>query len=236
MPDTVRLSLAEARALALRAHPDLTAARQEIPAARGALRQARTYPFNPQVEVEADAEPRPGARRDYLVGIEQEIEWAGQGGLRARAAESGLRVAELIVADSERSTLAAVSIEYLTAMAAERQLLLARQVLGLNQQLFDAARERLDAGDISGLELNLAQIELGRARTRLLAAERDAAITLLALRRSLGLPAGTAIVLVDDEPASLHPRVLSADSLVALALVRRPDLAALAREADRLAA
>ncbi|MCA1572219.1 MAG: TolC family protein [Chloroflexi bacterium] len=235
-PDTLRLSLVDARALALRGHPDLTAARLETLAARGALSQARTYPFNPQVEVEGGTEERLGERRDYLVAIEQEIEWAGQRGLRIDAAESGLRAAEFTVADAERLTLTTVSIEYLTALVAERQLLLARQVLGLNQQLFDAARSRFDAGDISGLELNLARIEVGRARTRLITAERDAAVALLTLRRGLGLPAKTPIVLVDEGIAAPRPRSLDGDSLLALALTRRPDLAALEREAGRLAA
>lgn len=234
--DTLRLSLADARALALREHPDLTASRLEVPAARGALRQAGTYPFNPQVEVEGNAEERPGVRRDYLVAIEQEIEWAGQRGLRIGAAESGLRAAEFSVADAERLVLTAVSNDYLTALAAEQQLLLARQVLALNEQLFDATRERFDTGDISGLELNLAQIELGRARTRLLTAERDAAVALLTLRRGLGLPADAPILLVGEGITAPQPQSLQADSLTALALARRPDLAALAQEADRLAA
>ncbi len=240
-PDTVHLSLAQARSMSIRANPDLLAARAETPVAAGAVRQARIYPYSPMFEAEVQPSlPDDQERRDYLIGIAQEIEWGGQRGLRGDAAESGLSAAGARVADAERRAIAAASLDWLSALSAGRQLDLALRVLELNEQLLAAAQRQLELGDVSGLELNLAQIEVGRARARALSAERRRDAALLDLTRNLGLGPGqiavpdtTAVEDLGTIAGELSSVTLEQDTLVALALSRRPDLAALSREAER---
>ena len=95
LPDTVRVSLAQARSLAVRANPDLLAARGETPVAAGALQQARIYPHSPRLEAEAQpSRPDGQDRRDYLIGIEQEIDAVLSEFLRGQGMAPGARLVE----------------------------------------------------------------------------------------------------------------------------------------------
>jgi cobalt-zinc-cadmium efflux system outer membrane protein len=228
--DTLVLTLADARRLALRQNPELLAGRQETEAARGRLRQARLPLFNPQAEVVV----LPGAPGGvgFEATLSQEAEWAGQRGLRSRAAGFGLARAEALARDAARLAAEEASTSFYTAFAARERLRLAEDALSLAGRLADAVRTQAREGEISTLEADLAEIESGRARARVLAARRDLAAAELELRRATGLPAERPLRLADDLPPAPDPAGLSADSLAATALARRPDLRARAAEAD----
>jgi cobalt-zinc-cadmium efflux system outer membrane protein len=224
--DTITLSLSEAQRLALRQNPAFLADRQEAEIARGELRQARTYRYNPEVELEAPGSVSAGGVGTYEAAVYQELEWAGQWGLRKRAAELGLDRAESSVRNAARATLAEVSAAFYGALAAGRRLAVGEEVLALNRQLLDAVRTQVREGEISAMEANLAEIEVGRARARVLAARREQTTALLEVKRLVGLAPDRAVRLVEEIPDLPDPATLEQDSLVRLALSRRPDLAA----------
>lgn len=224
--DTLILSLSEAQRLALRQNPAFLADRQEAEVARGELRQARIYNFNPVVEFEAPGAISAGGVGEYEARISQEIEWAGQWGLRQEAAEIGLGRAEHFVRNAARLTLAEASSAFYRALAAERRLTVAQEVFGLNQQLLEAVRIQAREGEVSAMEANLAEIEVGRARARVLATRREQATAELELKRVAGIAPGRPVRLEDDVPKAPAPATLEEDELVRLALSRRPDLAA----------
>lgn len=225
--DTLTLSLGDAQRLALEGNPEFLADRQAAAVARGELRQAGLYRFNPEVEFEAPGSLSAGGLGAYEARVGQRIEWAGQWGLREDAARAGLARASHEVRDAARLTAAAASAAYYRALAAERRLDVAEEIFALNERLLEAVRAQLRAGEISALDANLAEIEYGRARARVLAARREATTTRLALKRRIGMPPGRPVRLVaDDLPAAPDPASLRADSLVATALARRPDVAA----------
>lgn len=224
--DTLVLSLAEVRRLALQQNPAFLADRQEVAIARGQLRQARVYNFNPALTADAPGVASDGAVGEYELSLSQEVEWAGQWGLRSGAARLGLERAEFVVRNAARSTLGDVSRAYFEALAADRRFAVSTAVLELNQRLLTATRIQLREGELSSLEANLAEIEYGRARARVLAARRDATSTGLELKRLAGLAAEQPVRLTDDLPDAPDPATLAADSLLAVALARRPDLAA----------
>jgi cobalt-zinc-cadmium efflux system outer membrane protein len=97
-----------------------------------------------------------------------------------------------------------------------------------------AVRTQLAEGEVSTMEANLAEIEAGRARGRVLATRREETSTALDLKELLGLTPDRPIQLVADGggtpvaagDAPTPPPLLAEDSLVALALARRPDLTA----------
>jgi cobalt-zinc-cadmium efflux system outer membrane protein len=117
-------------------------------------------------------------------------------------------------------------VTFLEALAAQERLRLAEDIQLLNATLESAARDRLEAGAISQMEMNLAHIEAGRAQTRVLAERRNAHTALLELRRSLALADDCPLRLVAELPPAPDPEALDADSLVQVALERRPDAAA----------
>ena len=162
----VELSLAEARRLALRQNPEILAARLTPAIARGELQQARTIRANPDASVVAGKAPE--------IMVTQEIEWAGQRGLRASAARAGVVRAEFSTADVGRLTLTDVSLAYYRSVAASSRRRVLNQLVALTDRLIAAVRIQLAEGDISTLDANLAEIENGRVRARVISARREA--------------------------------------------------------------
>lgn len=258
-PDSLVLTLATVQRLALERNVDFLAERQETAIALGQLRQARTFRFNPELSVIG---PR-GAGSSAELTLMQEIEWAGQRGLRVDAARSGLTGATASVRDAGRLTVANASLAFFAAFAAERRLNVARDARALHDRLLSAVRIQLTEGEISALDANLAEIELGRARARVLSAARESARTSLELAGLIGLGPTTPLRLVVDTASArqVSPGVplgapglsppsaggldsfafsgFDEDSLTGLALARRPDLvarAAVVRESEKLTA
>lgn len=250
--DTLRLTLADARALALHSNPELRATRLGIDIARGELRQADLLlQWNPSADVLAGG---PGME----IGLTQEVEIAAQRGARRAAGRAGVERAQASVLNAARLTVADADRAYYRLAASRQREALATEILVLNARLTDVATRQLIAGDISQLDANLATVEYGRSRARALGARRERAGAEAELRRLLGLPIATPIAPQIDLqiilPPSVPPRVnaplasvrssalrdslsvarsldqllvdtLTVDSLTALALARRPDLA-----------
>lgn len=195
--DTLRLTLADARALALRSNPQLRAARLDIDVARGELRQASLLVrSNPSADVLAGGT---GAE----VGVTQEIEVAGQRGARRAAGRAGVDRAQAGVLNATRLTVADVDRAFYRLTANRQRELLANEVLALNSRLADVAGRQLAAGDISQLDANLGTVEYGRSRSRALAARRERQRAESELRRLVGVSADTPIAPVADLHADL---------------------------------
>lgn len=227
--DTVELTLADAQSRALTHNPGFLSERKEYDIATGELTQARVYHFNPELEFEAPGAGSAGALGEYEARLSQEVEWAGQRALRVGAARSGVGRAESSVRDAARRAVARVSAAFYAALASERRLAVALTIDTLNRRLRRAARTQLREGEISPMDANLAEIEAGRARAAVLAARREATSALLALARLAGLPPDQPVRLVEEVPATQAPEALDPDSLLSLALERRPDLTARTR-------
>lgn len=224
--DSAALSLAEARRLALAQNPEHLAARQRLEAARGDLRGARTYPFNPEAEIEGPGSLSAGSLPRYEARLAQEIEWAGQGGLRVDAAEAGLRAAAGGALDETRLLLAKVEGAYVALAAAEERLALAREIAALNARLVEAVRVELAEGEISVLEANLAEIEAARARARVLEVEREVTGAALALGRLLGFAPEEVERIEASSSIEIEGGAVEASVAMATALEARPDLVA----------
>lgn len=234
--DTLTITLSEAQRRALAQNPAFLAERQEYNIARGDLTRARVYRFNPELELEAPGMGTSGALGEYEARLSQEVEWAGARGLRIRAASIGLERAESTVQNAARQTLADVSTAFYAALAGEQRLAVARELLQLNQQLLDATRIQAREGEISSMDANLAEIEAGRARARVLAAQREATSARLELQRLTGILPDGEIRLQDEFPDAPSLASLDQDSLIGLSLARRPDLAARSRAVSQFEA
>lgn len=231
--DSILLTLSEAQRLALSRNPQFLAQRQEQVVAEGRLRQARVYVFNPTLQFEAPGSGTEGALGEYEANISQEVEWAGQRGLRIAAARSDVGRARFAVLDAARLTVSAVTEAYLASYSAERRAQVAREILGLTRQLVAATRTQAREGEISALEANLAEIEFGRAQARVLAEEREAVSARFELQRLSGFSPAQRIRLA-TQPLPLSTAGFAVDSMIATALQRRPDLAARAQEREQL--
>jgi cobalt-zinc-cadmium efflux system outer membrane protein len=223
--EPIELTLARAQELALQRSPAYLAARQGEGIARGELRQSRLL-SNPDSELEAPGLARGESLGSYQLSISQELEVAGQRGIRIQAAESAVEGARLSGEEAARQLLAGVSAAYFEAFAAARRWEVAGAGAALAQRLLDATLVQLREGKVSDLDANLAEIDAGRARGAFLRTKREAAAAQLELQRVIGLPPEQEIRLAEAEPEAPGVESQDVESLVELGLARRPDLAA----------
>jgi cobalt-zinc-cadmium efflux system outer membrane protein len=218
-----RLTLAEARALARRASPELAAARQAHAAALGRAAQAGAFP-NPVLAYGREQTSGGGTESSQdVVSLEQRLDLFGQRSARRAAAGSH----GAVTAARLDATVARVDYEvtrsYAAAIAAERRAQLANDAAQAFERAVRVGGERLAAGDVSGYQHRRLRLEAARYTALQLEALVARDSTLRMLTSLTGLEAGTPI-LVDSLPPA--PLSVPVDSLVALALVARAELRA----------
>lgn len=239
--DTLRLTWPQARSLLLRQNPEIIAARPLADIALGELRQSSLLAFNPSADV---LSARSGLGRE--IGVNQEIEIAGQRGLRKAASRAGVARAHATIADRIRVSLGEAEREFYRLAAANVRLRLADEVVELNKRLTDITGRQLKEGEVSRLDYNLARVELGRSESRRLAVRTEQEQVELELRRALGLPQSQEIDPVADsiptliniggKPIDLVDEaalVADLERFVDSAIVRRPDLSELGAAANQ---
>lgn len=236
--EALSLTLGDALARAREQNPDLLAARQELEIARGRLVKAQ-YPnqFNPELGgsgARRNFAGRAGGSTDFDLTLSQELEVFGQRSKRIEEAEKNLARVSQQVKDRERLTLAQVKEVFYRALYLTRRLQLFQNVEKLNRRLREIAASRFQAGDVPKMDANVAEIRLGQARKDTIVAARDFRNALRELERLVGMePVGRT---GPSGQLTLPPETFHEDRLLQLALETRPDLQAVAREQERVAA
>jgi len=226
-PLTVKMAVERALANS----PELSADKEEI---EGLHKAAEKIPLlaNPILELEgkSGAITNSPDEKSTSIAILQEIPLSAatsrrRAVARADAATVGLRLEErkLRLADQVRRVWSANAIEQ------QRLELLGTQT-EVAERLLKIAQERFAAGDLPEFEVQLAQLELHRQTLR--QTEHQAA--LLSIRRQLatllGLPGEQELPPL--APVNL-PTLIADEQVLTLATERRPDLAAMKKEAER---
>lgn len=213
-------------------NPDWRAAEQEIEAARGRLTTAALIsPFNPVLEGQGGPRRMPGEGTggDFGVGVSMEVEVAGQRGARITEAQRNLQKAEAGFQDFARTFRGKLARAFYQAVFAGERLALQRRVDELNRNLSDVTKIKFDAGDVSGLEVNVATMRYGQSRKETLDAERNLTQSLLDLKRLIGVEE---TFVPQDKPDVGLPSVSPA-AVLDRALANRPDLLAKRYELQR---
>ena len=228
------MTLSEAVETALKNNPDIQSIRLEEGAATGRLDQAGVLlRSNPVIEgslSRKDILPEGGEKaRNYEVRLSQEFEMAGQRGLRVDAARSGREKAIQDIRNQERVLIAAVKDAFARALAAKRKIELAGEAVKLQEELVASATVKFQTGDISALEQNLADVELGKARRDRMHAERERREALLGLQEVLGIkPSGD--FTVEGELPSETPAIPDREKMRVADAPQRSDVQSAAAE------
>ena len=231
LAEPVPRTINEIVALALKQSAELAALEKEAAAKQALAIQSGTL-TNPTLELQGSTGSLSGSpdERSASIGINQEIPLNGK--LRLRR-EAGQREAE--AAQRQRDNAARLLKEEVSTLAfdldlADKRRELAADLVGLNRDLVSIAEERFKAGDIPELELNLAKVELARAESRRLQAERESLPLRIRISSLTGLNEA-AFNLAED----LFVPVVSQTSqeLLKQALAARPDLQALVLERNK---
>ena len=232
------LTLAEARSMARRSHPELAAARHAVAAAAGRGRQAGAFP-NPTLSYSREQTSRDGGTNAQdIVTIEQPVELGGQRGARRAAGAASLAAAEARLAAAVARIDYEVARGYAAGVAAERRAALAEEAAAAFSRAAGVSEARLAGGDVSGYQHRRLMLEAGRYAALRLEARvaRDSAVGALTMLIGLADSAGAAEALFLTDTLTPAPLVQPADSLVALALVQRPEIRAALRDAEAAAA
>jgi cobalt-zinc-cadmium efflux system outer membrane protein len=228
---TAPRTINEIATMALKHSAELAALDKDASAQQSLAIQAGTI-SNPTLELQGATGSLTGSPddRSLSIGVNQELPLNNKLQLQR---EAGRYQAEALQRQRDnaarllRAETAALALEY--SLASRRQELSAEQVR-LNRELVVVAQERFKAGDIPELDLNLARVELLRAETRLLEAEREKAPLRIRIASLTGL-SESEIQLSEQYTAPKPP--LNSQELVKQALSSRPDLLALAREREK---
>lgn len=222
------MTVEEAVQHALQYNPDLQALRLEEDAVHGQLEKARLILIhNPTIEGNISKRDKPeeeggGAFTNYGVKLSQEFEVAGQRGSRIAVSENELARVRAGIKDKERVLTAEVRDAFAKGLALKKKSGLAREIVQLKEELLGYTKIKFQAGDISGLDVNLAEVEWSKAKRDLLLTGREYRESLLALQGFLGGDTDMSLVLKGDLPSEA-PVLPDKKSLKELAFSRRPD-------------
>jgi len=236
--ETKALTLDQSVTLALEKNPDLQTLRLEEDAATGLNEKARLLLMNnPTVEGNISKKDRPEAEgggkfTNYGFKLSQEFEVAGQRGTRINVAEKELARVRSEIRDRERILISDVKDAFTKALSLKKKSSLARETVRLNEDLLDYTKVKFQAGDISGLDVNLSEVELSKAKKELLLAEREYRESLLALQGLLGVSPDMTFAIEGDLPSEA-PALPDKEVLKSLALSQRPDSKASAFEMEK---
>jgi outer membrane protein TolC len=169
-------------------HPSLEVARADWRVAAGGVETAAERP-NPTVTESLAYEPAPDAFSPWIPGLvfDLPLETAGKRRFRTEQARHLSESARLNIATTAwqvRSQLRAALLDF--SSARQRVALLERQA-ALRKDLVNRMQGQLEAGAISGVELNTARLALIRARADLADAQRLQAEARSSLAGALGL-------------------------------------------------
>ena len=223
------MSLSEAVEAALNNNPEIQAVRLETGAAQGRLDQAGLLlRNNPVIEGSVsrkDTLPEGGEKvKNYGLRLSQEFELAGQRGLRVDVARSGREKTIQDVRDRERIIIAEVKDAFVRALAANRKIELAGEAVKLQEELVASAAVKFQTGDISALEQNLAEVELGKARRDRMLAERERREAMLGLQELLGVKPSASLTVEGELPMEA-PVIPDKEKIrEGIALQPRPDI------------
>lgn len=224
--DVHSLTLPQAVEHALANNGELKALRAEKEVARAGLERAVLFP-NPTLELSADTGAMTGSsdENSASIGLSQEFLTGGKRAKRLAVAEREVEEVHQQIADRERQLALEVKSTFAELIQTQKRRELAQRAIELNAKLLEITKERLTAGDIPELEVNLARVEVSRSEGRKIEAERQLTPLLAKLRTLLGLPAGEEVTFADIPERRLLS--VTPDELTRLALANRPDLKAL---------
>ena len=136
--------------------------------------------------------------------LEQMVEVAGQRSTRRDEVARAVDVARLREEVARTEIRARVRAAYKGAQLADAQIRSARQRVALTQQLVGGVETRVRTGAASQVDLDLAQLELGRASRELKTAELASGLALSPLRVLIGVEPGALLELTSaiDRPAA----------------------------------
>lgn len=228
-----KLALPQAIEISLRNNGDLRSFREEKGIRDAGKVRAGLFP-NPTLELEGSTGALTGssAENSLALGVSQEFILAGKRGKRLEIAERELDMYHWQLTDRERLLREDVQMAFYDVVLTEQRITMSDRAIALNRQLLDVTKERLTAGDIPELEMNLVKVELARSKTARIDLEISLNQKQSKLWTLMGLPPGESPSFAGEFETRIGMTKNLLD-LKQLAHGNRPDLKALEAEKNR---
>lgn len=194
------LTLEQTLNLAEQRNPALQAARASVTAVQGELKDTRAPLWNnPQVNTEyrrrgLTQTGQPAAQRsDSGIGISQTFELGGQQQSRRGAAEAGFNAAQQTIEDTRREVRAEAAQRFVQVLSLQQRVQTEERALDILQRAAELVSKRVQAGEDSRLDGNLARVEAERAANQLAQAKERLVEARAALTTFLQLDQGSLV-------------------------------------------
>jgi outer membrane protein TolC len=171
------VSLSDLIKEALKANPEIMAARKAVEAARARIVQARSLD-DPELNVESWAIPlnQPtnlNQANMHMVNLRQRLPFPGKLQLRGDMASQEEAMAAARYLAKEREVIAAVKKTYYDLFMADREIQITREQLDLLGRILKTAEARYTVGKVAQQDVIKAQVEQSELLNRLIGAERE---------------------------------------------------------------
>lgn len=226
------VTLRQAVAEALRVHPLVQAAAQELRSSEALLRGARS-PLNPELAIQHGVGRDTGGLDEDLV-VSQVFELGGKRRFRGMEAAGGRQRAAADLETARLEVAYQVRVAYLEVQEGEALQQQAGEFLRLALEFRSAANAQFAAGDVPRTQVIRSEIEVSARQQVLNEAATELQTRIAALNSLLGRPLGAACPLAEQLPEPVPPGPL--ETWRALAVVRPEVQAARAESQSRQAA
>lgn len=174
-PDSLApLPLRQAVRSAWEAHPQSRQTEATLAAAQARVEAARRPLYNPEVDLDAERE---GVDRTTTAGLSLTLDLSGKRRVRTDAATARLDQATAEARIRRRDFTRQWFASWAAVQTAQQRVLAGERRIGLVTRFADLARKQFDAGDVSGLERDLALLARDEAeaeQSQLLAERAEA--------------------------------------------------------------
>src|SRR5207253_7433303 len=193
--EPMQLNLEQAIQTALERNLEFKSKQEELGIAEGrVIRGNLLLQHNPELEGDVSnrrlKKPEDGFNRNLPqvgVSLTQEFEIGGQPAYRREAAQRNFEKVKFEVGDYQRLLGFRITELFLRLLSTRTKIQQAQQVVDLRNRLYEAAKTRLDAGDIPEVQLTTTELELNRARSDLITLQTESEELLYRLRTELSV-------------------------------------------------
>lgn len=176
--------------------PELLAEQERLGIALGELRQARLWPYNPELSLSGGPRMDDGETTwDRSVGISQRLPLSGRRDAAAGVAAARVEETRAAIAERRRAVALEAVRRYLGAVHADARVALARRAVDLAEHVVAVTGQQHAAGEANELDANVAAIALARAQAGLREAEAEVTADRARLTALLGLEPETPITI-----------------------------------------
>lgn len=204
------VSMAELEQMALANHPAVQEAAAAVEAARGRAVQAGLR-VNPQIGYEGVDIGEEGTAGKHAGVVQQQILTAGKRPLAQEAAQREVFQLQQQLATYVQRVRGDVRMGYYDVLFAQRRIDISRQLARIADTIVDVARRRLEAKDVSSVDLLQAQSEAHRISLQLAEAEIQHRAAWRKLASVVGGAEMEPLPLIEEVPTAL-PQLSFADA------------------------